>query len=273
MLPTATQIVMIDSVSYKMDVSVPTILCGDFNCVLDRSVDRRDRHRTTTHVRVSRLSLLFLMRPRSPMSGGISILRRLPSFLVDLIGCPYAWLSRVSSSDIHPCPFSDHCAIYIVFSIPEAAQPGLGVWKLNTSILEDDKYVDLISTFWGHWRQAQGSYPSVIKWWDAGKSRIKGITIAYSFQKAQRASAARDLLTRLASHLKSHVDVGFVDCMVPYRSTLAQLEQLDITAARGAQVRSRSRWSEEGESLSAIFSPARGKVWGGPSHLCAEAEE
>ena len=41
MLPTATQIVMIDSVSSKMDVSVPTILCGDFNCVLDRSVDWR----------------------------------------------------------------------------------------------------------------------------------------------------------------------------------------------------------------------------------------
>ena len=118
------------------------------------------RHRTTTHVRVSGLSLLFLIWPRSPMSGGISILRRLPSFLVDLIWCPYAWLSWVSSSDIHPCPFSDHCAISIVFSIPEAAQPGPGVWKLNTSILDDDKYVYLISTFWGRWRQAQGSYPS-----------------------------------------------------------------------------------------------------------------
>ena len=30
-----------NSVSSKLDVSVPTILCSDFNCVLDRSVDRR----------------------------------------------------------------------------------------------------------------------------------------------------------------------------------------------------------------------------------------
>ena len=65
-----------DSVSSKMDVSVPTILCGDFNCVLDRSVDRRG---ATTHGRVPGLSLLFLTRPRLPMSGAISIPRRLPS--------------------------------------------------------------------------------------------------------------------------------------------------------------------------------------------------
>ena len=41
--------------------------------------------------------------------------------------------------------------------------------------------------------------------------------------------------------------------MVPYRSTLTQIERLDIAAARGAQVRSRSRWIEEGESSSAFF--------------------
>ena len=41
--------------------------------------------------------------------------------------------------------------------------------------------------------------------------------------------------------------------MAPYRSTLAQLEEIDITAARGAQIRSRTRWVEDGESSSAFF--------------------
>lgn len=39
--------------------------------------------------------------------------------------------------------------------------------------------------------------------------------------------------------------------MAPYRSTLAQLEQLDVAAVLGAQVH--SRWIEEGESSSAFF--------------------
>ena len=128
----------------------------------------------------------------------------------------------------------------MVFSIPEAAPLGPGVWKLNTSILEDEEYIDLVSKFWGHWRQVQTGYPTLAKWWDAGKSRIKGITIAYCSQKAKKESATRDLLTRLASHLKSRVDAGFVAYMAAYRSTFAQLERLDVVAARGAQVRSRS---------------------------------
>ena len=41
--------------------------------------------------------------------------------------------------------------------------------------------------------------------------------------------------------------------MAPYRSTLAQLERLDVAAARGAQMHSRSHWIEEGESSSAFF--------------------
>ena len=50
-----------------------------------------------------------------------------------------------------------------------------------------------------------------------------------------------------------------MDCMAPYPSTLAHLERLDVAAARGAQVRSRSRWIEEGESSSAFFLRQEGK--------------
>ena len=69
--------------------------------------------------------------------------------------------------------FGSLCHLHSVF-YPRGSPTGPGVWKLNTSILDDDEYVDLISTVWGRWRQAQGSDPSLIKWWDANKSRIKG---------------------------------------------------------------------------------------------------
>ena len=100
---------------------------------------------------------------------------------------------------------------------------------------------------------AQPGYSTLAKWWDVGKSRIKGLTIKYCCEKAKRESATRDLLTNLAQHLKLRVDAGFVSCMAPYRSTLAQLEQIDITAARGTQVHSRTRWVQDGKSSSAFF--------------------
>ena len=252
-----------DLVSSKMNVSVPTILCGDFNCVLDRSVDRRgSAHDDYSRESVRALTSLFdaaavtdIWRYLHPVSSSFTWSRwdGTATLRMDLMGCPYAWLTNVSSSEIIPCPFSDHCAISMGFSIVETAPLGQGVWKLNTSILDDDEYTELINSFWGRWRQAQTAYPTLAKWWDAGKSRIKGITIAYCAQKTKKESATRDLLTRLACHLKSRVDAGFVDCMAPYRSTLAQLERLDVAAARGAQVRSPSRWIEEGESSSAFY--------------------
>ena len=50
---------------------------------------------------------------------------------IDLIGFPSTWLYLVSSSSIVPCPFSDHDAFFLGFSIPESFRCGPGRWKLN----------------------------------------------------------------------------------------------------------------------------------------------
>ena len=96
-------------------------------------------------------------------------------------------------------------------------------------------------------------FPFLAKWWEVGKSRIKGLTISYCSRRSMSASQERDLLVRLANHLKSRLDSGLVCCMGAYRSVLDRLSGLDSTAAKGAQVRSRVKWVEEGEVSSAFF--------------------
>ena len=44
-----------------------------------------------------------------------------------------------------------------------------------------------------------------------------------------------------------------VSCLGPYQAILGHLAQLDMEAAKGAQVRSRVKWVEEGEVSSAFF--------------------
>ena len=104
-----------------VDPSVPTLLCGDFNTVFDRVVDRRG----TCPFYVSRessamLSSLFLdccvvdiWRELHPGVSAFSWCRPDGALAssIDLIGCPYVWVPHVSSADILPCPFSDHCAL------------------------------------------------------------------------------------------------------------------------------------------------------------------
>ena len=97
------------------------------------------------------------------------------------------------------------------------------------------------------------AFPSLSDWWEMGKSRIKGLTIDYCCRHSKSKSPERDLLARLASHLKFRLDHGVLSCLQAYKSVLERLAALDLVAAKGAQVCSCIRWVEEGESSSAFF--------------------
>jgi len=79
------------------------------------------------------------------------------------------------------------------------------------------------------------------KWWEKGKSLIKGLAIRFCCDR----SAARSR--------KAKDNAGSVSCLAPYHGVLSQLAKLDSEAAKGAQVRSRIRWVEEDETSSAYF--------------------
>ena len=253
----------LDDVSVRIDPSVPTVLAGDFNTVFDRSLDRRgsdpfDVSRESSCA-LNRLlnacSSIDIWRYLHPTSSSYTWTRSNGSLSsrIDFILVPHVWVPSVSSCDIVACPFSDHCAVVMSVRVPEVPSHGPGVWKLNLSVLNDPEYVSLITNFWSDWRAAQPRFPTLAKWWDKGKSIIKGLTIRYCCVRSSQRSQHRSLLSRLADHLKCRVDAGFISCLGPYRSTLAEIARMDIEVARGAQVRARARWVEEGETSSAFF--------------------
>lgn len=104
---------------------------------------------------------------------------------------------------------------------------GPGLWKLNISIVEEVEYVHQIEDFWSRWRDQKDRFPSLAKWWEAGKSRIKGLSIYYCCSKSSDTAVKRDL-SRLAIHLKEHVDGGILSLVGPYQSVLQQLAELDV---------------------------------------------
>ena len=130
------------------------------------------------------------------------------------------WVPSVSSFDIVACPFSDPCAVVMSVRVPEVPSHGPGVGKLNLSVLNDPEYICLITNFRSYWRAAQPRFPTLAKWWDKGKSIIKGLTIRYCCVRSSQRSQHRDLLSRLADHLKCRVDAGFISCYLGLTSNL-----------------------------------------------------
>ena len=110
-----------------------------------------------------------------------------------------------------------------------------------------------LKKLWSRWRDQKERFPSLAKWWEAGKSRIKELSINYCCAKSSDNAVKRDLLSRFASHLKERVDSGVLSLVGPYQSVLQQLAALDVEVAKGAQVCARARWIEEGDTSSSYF--------------------
>ena len=102
-----------DDLQAKVDPSVPTILCGDFNAVFDRSVDHFGSDPSdVSHESFSSLQDLFdacctvdIWRYLHPSSSTFFWTRWDGSRAsrIDLCGIPYVWVSSVLSCDLLPC--------------------------------------------------------------------------------------------------------------------------------------------------------------------------
>ena len=152
----------LEQLADEVDPSIPTLLCGDFNTVFDRNFDCSGSDSSDTWRESSAaLATLFescccidAWRYLHPTSAGFSWTRPDGSIssLIGLIRCPYIWVSSMSSCDFVSCPYSDHCAVLFSVFVPGIVPPVPGLWKLNASILNEDDYVQLITSYWGVWR-------------------------------------------------------------------------------------------------------------------------
>ena len=158
-------------VSSKVDPSVATLVCRDFNAVFDRSMDRRGSN-VLDYSRESSPSLLSLFRDcgvvdiwrsRNPATFAFSWLRPdgTLSSRFDLVCCPYSWIHLVRSCDMLSCPYSDYCAVLLSVPIPEPTPRGPGRWKLNISILKDVGFRSSVSDFWAGWKNMKHSFDSL----------------------------------------------------------------------------------------------------------------
>lgn len=246
-----------------LDPGVPTLLCGDFNSVMDPCRARRNAGGAsvtdTPDVLVSlfrNISCVDAWRSCHPTQQAFTSLcpDGTCASRIDLVGCPISWLSSVSSCDIFACPVSDHSTVSLSLkSLPDAVLRGPGFWKLNTSILAESDYVGEISAFWSAWRCSRDSFSSLLDWWDLGKAHIKSLSIDYCRRHSAMKRERFKLLSEKVASLKSLVDQGHVSALSDYREELSDLQEFSLDEARGAQVRSRARWVEEGESSTAYF--------------------
>ncbi len=78
-------------------------------------------------------------------------------------------LDRISLTNILPFFHSDHCYVYMEFSLPNQVDLGPSYWKFNTTHLKNPAFQTMIETFWKCWQHQKHRFSSLAAWCDIGK--------------------------------------------------------------------------------------------------------
>ncbi len=174
-----------------------------------------------------------------------------------MVWAPTCLEQSIQECEYHPSFFSDHQYLLVKFSIDDriASGPGPGVWKFNTSLLDDVNYCALVTSFWSFWQAhyTPEAFPSLLDWWDQGKFYLREVTRTFSRSLAMDRRQHKSSLTRQMHKLQRLFEAGDASAFAKLCEVQEELRGIALHEARGAQVRARCQWAEEGETSSSFF--------------------
>ena len=239
------------------------ILGGDWNIVLEADKDKKGGlGQTHTHsLQVIRTwmeetDLIDIWRLNNPndfkftwkrINPPPGIFCRLDYFLIS-----FGMVDKVLKADILPGYKTDHSAVTIVIN-PNDNKKGPGFWRLNCSLLRDPDYIQLVKNTIEE-TVSNNTEADAQLLWDTIKCQIRGASIRYSSNKKRSKKNKVEALEKKLNFFEQKLSEGdSQDIRNRIQEINNELEKYTVEATRGAMIRSRVRWYEEGEKNSKYF--------------------
>jgi exonuclease III len=205
------------------------IMGGDFNCIIAKE-DRKstrivkfDSSSVDLTDIIKDFKLTDVFRAQNPNTPGFTWSNGSSFSRIDFFFSSAT--IEVIESSVKPVFFSDHAKLDCVLDVCGSSTRGHGLWKLNTSLLEDSKIVQELKGKLNQWKSLQDIYPTVGDWWQDLKIRIKKFFMKeskkitsqnnYWFKKCQR-----DLQTL---YIMSHSGFNVADDIVKLKREMAKI--------------------------------------------------
>lgn len=122
-----------------------------------------------------------------------------------------------------------------------------GDWKFNSSLLNDSNFKRELSQLISDQKQCTDDFQSIGLWWDNLKVIIRNFFKKYGSRKCKLANQTRTLLTKRLILAKNDFARGNESRPSEIRDLECSLSSLAMQKAEGAEIRSRGKWTEEGE--------------------------
>ena len=159
----------------------------------------------------------------------------------------------------HHASLSDHCGVKLSLKLDYSrsflAKNPRGYWKLDSSIIQEDSFLESFTVFWRSICKQQKYYNDLADWWDLfAKPEMKTFCIGYSIKRKQRRMGTKCFLL---AYLKKVLEANDWAEISRVKSDLKQMLNEDMI---GFVVRSRFQQTDNAtientvvEFFSALF--------------------
>ena len=169
-------------------------------------------------------------------------------------------IPAVTSADILTGFKSDHSLITLTL-MNNSNPRGPGLWKLNASLLADEEYIDLIKKTINEVAKEYENNNEVdaTLLWDTMKMKIRSSSLCYARQKKNKMSSKETYLEEKITYLQKILDEANVTAMEKQQITEeigiinSQRDEISKYKTKGAIIRSRARWYNDGEKNTKYF--------------------
>ena len=238
------------------------IFGGDWNLIQNTILDKNGGTNVSTkkkyHARLSELleeyELLDIWRKRNGIKQRYTwrqksprIQCRLDYFLITQS------LEVITNSQILPSILSDHSPVTLEIQLLNKAKLGPGHWKLNVSVLEEDKYINAVKEKITELEHLYKDMANKNLKWELYKYEIRKLSIQYCKKKKKTHQDVKlQKESELTDLLKFENDNN-EDFQKQIEVLQDELEEIYKVESEGAKVRSRTKWFEEGERNTTYF--------------------
>ena len=169
-----------------------------------------------------------------------------------LISCHLQF--QVKDADILPSIKSDHSLLKLQLNIIDEPPRGKGVWKLNSSLLLQPDYIQLITeTIESAKRDALNLTDKSLSW-DFIKCRVRTESISYAIREKKKNTVKENELHDKLAELEEIVsNTPSIDILEEITVIKTQLEDIFLEKAQGTLIRSRCKHVLEHEKPSKYF--------------------
>ena len=125
--------------------------------------------------------------------------------------------------------------VSLTLQIKKTKNPkGNGLWKLNTSILNQKNFKQIFQHFWKNWQTQKTKYKSINQWWETGKIYFKVLAVEYSKNQIKKINQKQQKLTNQILKKKK-----ILPNKIKIETWLQELEDIEIYRIQGTIIRSK----------------------------------